>query len=143
MIHTLIAGIQTYFDRALGSILLYRFERAQYADIRKEFVTGQHVKPGDNRTMSSIYGAEHLARLLVKLPEMVAHTTMDDASVALLREYVTELMRYVRARPSHPRDWDAHSFRFALLPRCIAGCALVKPIYSYQNTNTLHLLTQT
>lgn len=44
--------------------------------------------------MSTIYGAEHLARLLVKLPEMVAHTTMDDASVALLREYVTELMGY-------------------------------------------------
>ena len=43
--------------------------------------------------MSTIYGAEHLARLLVKLPEMVAHTTMDDASVALLREYVEELMR--------------------------------------------------
>lgn len=31
----------------------------------------------------------------VKLPEMVAHTTMDDASVALLREYVNELMRCV------------------------------------------------
>jgi len=93
VIHTLILGLQTYFDRALGSILLYRFERAQYAEIRKQFVTGQHVKPGDNRTMSTIYGAEHLARLLVKLPEMVAHTTMDDASVALLREYVEELMR--------------------------------------------------
>lgn len=93
VIHTLILGLQTYFDRALGSILLYRFERAQYADIRKQFITGQHVKPGDNRTMSTIYGAEHLARLLVKLPEMVAHTTMDEGSVALLREYVLELMR--------------------------------------------------
>jgi len=48
--------------------------------------------------MSTIYGAEHLARLLVKLPEMVAHTTMDDASVALLREYVAELMSWMCAR---------------------------------------------
>jgi len=48
--------------------------------------------------MSTIYGAEHLARLLVKLPEMVAHTTMDDASVALLREYVEELMRWMCLR---------------------------------------------
>ncbi|KAF8301449.1 MRG-domain-containing protein [Clavulina sp. PMI_390] len=98
IIHTLIAGLQTYFDRALGSLLLYRFERAQYADMRKQFVTGQHVEAGSNRTMSSIYGAEHLARLLVKLPEMVACTTMDDASVLLLREYVTELMRWMCER---------------------------------------------
>jgi hypothetical protein len=64
IISTIISGLQTYFDRALGSILLYRFERAQYADMRKQFITGQHVKTAEGRTMSSIYGAEHLARLL-------------------------------------------------------------------------------
>ena len=111
---TLIAGLRTYFDRSLGSTLLYRFERAQYAEMRKKYITGQHVAPGTEREMSAIYGAEHLCRLLgshfkmdsnhiysllissliVKLPEMVSHTTMDDISVAVLREYVTELMRY-------------------------------------------------
>jgi len=92
---TLIAGLRTYFDRSLGSTLLYRFERAQYAEMRKKYITGQHVAPGTEREMSAIYGAEHLCRLLVKLPEMVSHTTMDDISVAVLREYVTELMRWL------------------------------------------------
>ena len=64
IILTVISGLQTYFDRALGTILLYRFERAQYAAVRKQFITGQHVKTPEDKPMSSIYGAEHFARLL-------------------------------------------------------------------------------
>ena len=49
-----ISGIKVYFDRCLGNILLYRFERQQYIDIRRS-------NPG--KEMSEIYGAEHLLRL--------------------------------------------------------------------------------
>jgi len=49
-----ISGIQVYFDRCLGNILLYRFERQQYVDIRRQY---------DGKEMSEIYGAEHLLRL--------------------------------------------------------------------------------
>jgi len=49
-----ISGIQVYFDRCLGNILLYRFERQQYVDIRRS---------NDGKEMSEIYGAEHLLRL--------------------------------------------------------------------------------
>lgn len=62
--------------------------------------------------MSWVYGAEHLARLIsmssllsalsmeliyeiVNLPSMISHTTMDAESVNILRDYVTELMRFV------------------------------------------------
>ena len=51
-----IKGVQLYFDRALGKMLLYRFERQQYAT-----VLDQH---GSDARMSDIYGGEHLLRLL-------------------------------------------------------------------------------
>ena len=57
---TIIAGLQTYFDRALGANLLYCFERPQYAEIRKRYVTGPTVQVGQEREMSAVYGAEHL-----------------------------------------------------------------------------------
>jgi mortality factor 4-like protein 1 len=49
-----ISGIKIYFDRCLGNILLYRFERQQYVDVRRS---------SEGREMSDIYGAEHLLRL--------------------------------------------------------------------------------
>ena len=49
-----ISGIKQYFDRCLGNILLYRFERQQYVDIRRS---------SEGKDMSDIYGAEHLLRL--------------------------------------------------------------------------------
>lgn len=55
-------GLEVYFDRALGSNLLYRFERLQYAGVRREYWTGPHVVVGTE--MSHIYGAEHLLRML-------------------------------------------------------------------------------
>ncbi len=47
-------GLKVYFDKALGSILLYRFERLQYSEL-------QHSHP--DTEMSELYGAEHLLRL--------------------------------------------------------------------------------
>ncbi|KAJ9091194.1 hypothetical protein QFC19_009190 [Naganishia cerealis] len=78
-------GIVLYFDKALGNNLLYRFERAQYMDIRR--------KTGECRPMSEVYGAEHLLRLFVNLPSYIAHTTMDTESVNMMREHIMELMK--------------------------------------------------
>jgi mortality factor 4-like protein 1 len=104
-----IAGLQTYFDRALGANLLYRFERPQFAEIRRQYVTGQTVIVGQEKDMSAVYGAEHLLRMLgmlsplifcwvslnsylVSMPAMVATSTMDPESVGIVRDYVNELM---------------------------------------------------
>ncbi|KZT01680.1 MRG-domain-containing protein [Laetiporus sulphureus 93-53] len=100
LLPTLIAGLQTYFDRALGANLLYRFERPQYAEIRRKYVTGPTVKVGEEKEMSAIYGAEHLLRMLVSLPQMVASSSMDNESVGLVRDYVNELMVYM-AKEQH------------------------------------------
>ena len=48
----------------IGMQLLYRFERAQYASTRKDYLSGPDVKPGEGKEMSAIYGAEHLLRML-------------------------------------------------------------------------------
>lgn len=52
-----VDGIKIYFDRALGNILLYQFERGQYLEIRKAY---------PDKQCSEIYGAEHLLRLFGK-----------------------------------------------------------------------------
>lgn len=64
MLPTIVSGLQCYFDKALGSNLLYRFERLQYSEIRKKYWTGQDVVVGTEKEMSVIYGAEHLLRML-------------------------------------------------------------------------------
>jgi mortality factor 4-like protein 1 len=54
LLSEIIAGITLYFDKALGNNLLYRFERAQYVEQKRE---------NPDKPMSEIYGAEHLLRL--------------------------------------------------------------------------------
>ncbi|PCH34732.1 MRG-domain-containing protein [Wolfiporia cocos MD-104 SS10] len=100
LLPTIVAGLQTYFDRALGANLLYRFERPKYAEIRKEYVTGPTVVVGQEKEMSAIYGAEHLLRMLVSLPQMVASSSMDSESAGLVRDYANELMVWM-ARERH------------------------------------------
>ncbi|KAI6127145.1 MRG-domain-containing protein [Pisolithus sp. B1] len=92
---TITSGLQVYFDRSLGANLLYRFERPQYAEIRKTYVTGPKVVVGQEKEMSAIYGAEHLLRMLVSLPQMVANSTMDGESVGLVKDYVNELLVFL------------------------------------------------
>ena len=67
LVPTIIQGLIIYFDKSLGATLLYRFERPQYAEMRKRFVTGQKVVIGEEREPSAIYGAEHLLRMLGKI----------------------------------------------------------------------------
>ncbi|KAF9458077.1 MRG-domain-containing protein [Collybia nuda] len=89
---TIISGLQVYFDRSLGANLLYRSERPQFAEVRKQYKTGQKVIIGQEKEVSAVYGAEHLLRMLVSLPGMVANSTLDPESVGLVRDYVNELL---------------------------------------------------
>ena len=61
ILEEVIAGIKEYFNKSLGRLLLYRFERGQYED-----VLARINKPGNDlegRQLADIYGAEHLLRL--------------------------------------------------------------------------------
>ena len=56
------SGVKDYFEKCLGKILLYRFERQQYAEIYEKMEAGQEEWEG--KSIGDIYGVEHLARLL-------------------------------------------------------------------------------
>ncbi|KAK6200695.1 hypothetical protein LQW54_009656 [Pestalotiopsis sp. IQ-011] len=88
-----IAGLKEYFDKCLGRILLYRFERAQYAEVREKWITEGSDLYG--KTASDTYGSEHLMRLFTSLPELVAQTNMDQQSVNRLREELTKFTQWL------------------------------------------------
>lgn len=61
LLEEVVAGMREYFDKCLGRILLYRFEREQYSETRQlmDAGTGEFA----NKSIGDIYGAEHLCRL--------------------------------------------------------------------------------
>jgi mortality factor 4-like protein 1 len=79
-------GVKAYFDRALGTLLLYKFERQQYSEILKSF---------PSKPMSEIYGVEHLLRLFVRLPEMISTIEMEEETVAILSQGIKEILKYI------------------------------------------------
>ncbi|KAG6919921.1 hypothetical protein DXG01_013270 [Tephrocybe rancida] len=95
LIPSIVSGLIVYFDRSLGANLLYRFERPQFAEVRRMYKTGQQVVIGQEKEPSAVYGAEHLLRMIVSLPGMIASSSLDAESVILVRDYVNELLEYV------------------------------------------------
>jgi hypothetical protein len=57
-----LEGLKLYFNKALGNNLLYRFERAQYVQARKEW-SNDKANEGIDMIPSKVYGGEHLLRL--------------------------------------------------------------------------------
>ncbi|KAI6085617.1 MRG-domain-containing protein [Hypoxylon rubiginosum] len=93
-----VAGLKEYFDRSLGRILLYRFERLQYAQVIKAWQSDDPAFHG--KTASETYGAEHLMRLLVSMPELIAQTNMDQQSVNRLREELAKICAWLARHES-------------------------------------------
>lgn len=62
-----VTWLRAYFEVALPSVLLYNEERWQFTDIQAAQQTS-----GITLQFGEIYGAEHLLRLLVKIPSLVA-----------------------------------------------------------------------
>ncbi|RDL39255.1 uncharacterized protein BP5553_03595 [Venustampulla echinocandica] len=93
ILEEVIAGLKDYFDKCLGRILLYRFERQQYSEIRESWMSNKGDLAG--KGAGDTYGAEHLCRLLVSLPELIAQTNMDMQSVNRLREELTKMTNWL------------------------------------------------
>ncbi|KAF7141274.1 hypothetical protein RHSIM_Rhsim06G0056800 [Rhododendron simsii] len=82
-IEEILNGLRCYFDKALPAMLLYKSERQQYQD-----ATADHVPP------STVYGAEHLLRLFVKLPEMLCYANIEEETLKELQQKLLDFLKY-------------------------------------------------
>jgi len=64
ILEEVIAGVKEYFNKSLGRILLYRFERQQFYEVHKQVDSGHGEHAG--KTFCDMYGCEHLLRLFGK-----------------------------------------------------------------------------
>lgn len=84
-----VKGITTYFDDLLGTQLLYKFERLQYA----EFLQVEREK---QPVMSEVYGFIHLLRMFVRLGHMLAYTSLSEKNINLILSHVQDLLKYLQ-----------------------------------------------
>ncbi|XP_031396895.1 protein MRG1 isoform X2 [Punica granatum] len=84
-----LKGLRCYFDKALPAMLLYRKERQQY----KEAVAAT-VSP------STIYGAEHLLRLFVKLPELLVQVNIEEETLTRLQQKLVDFLKFLQKNQS-------------------------------------------
>eukprot|EP01137_Pigoraptor_chileana_P000445 Opistho-2@36653 len=87
-LHEAIVGLIVYFDHALGTLLLYKFERPQYAEL---------LERTPDANASTVYGAEHLLRLFVKLPALLADVRLTTEAATTLESIIADLLKYMQA----------------------------------------------
>ncbi|GME95712.1 hypothetical protein B5S28_g905 [[Candida] boidinii] len=103
-------GLKLYFNRSLGSILLYQLERKQLKDLTQEF---------SSKLPSELYGVEHLLRLIVSLPGLMAQTSMDHQSISTIRSFLEKFLKYlnVNSEKYFIKDYENTSPAYEALSR--------------------------
>ncbi|KAL4190458.1 hypothetical protein AMTRI_Chr07g75750 [Amborella trichopoda] len=87
----ILSGLRCYFDKALRPMLLYKQERQQYHDL---------VPENSNISPSTIYGAEHLLRLFVKLPELLAYVNLEEEAATQLQQKLHDFLKFTQKNQS-------------------------------------------
>ncbi|KAL5967252.1 hypothetical protein TSMEX_005019 [Taenia solium] len=81
-----VNGLRVNFNFILGSQLLYKFERPQYAELLKSHASLEMV---------DLYGPMHLLRLLVRLRDLITFVKTDPTSVGLLEAVTADFVAYL------------------------------------------------
>ncbi|KAF6176214.1 hypothetical protein GIB67_023505 [Kingdonia uniflora] len=85
----IMKGLRCYFDKALPAMLLYKKEQQQYQETIK-----------DNISPSAVYGAEHLLRLFVKLPELLAYANIEEETLTRLQQKLLDFLKFLQKNQS-------------------------------------------
>lgn len=85
----IVNGLLCYFNKVLPVLLLYKKERQQYI----EAVVGD-VSP------SATYGAEHLLRLFVKLPDLLGKVKMEEETLIRLKQKLNDFLKFMQGNQS-------------------------------------------
>ncbi|XP_057543816.1 protein MRG1-like, partial [Amaranthus tricolor] len=85
----ILNGLHCYFDKALPLMLLYKNERQQYHD-----VVTSNISP------SIVYGAKHLLRLFVKLPELLAYVNIEEETKTCLQQKLVDFLIFLQKNQS-------------------------------------------
>ncbi|XP_030537922.2 protein MRG2-like [Rhodamnia argentea] len=85
----IMKGLRCYFDKALPVMLLYKSERQQY-----EETVADDIDP------STIYGAEHLLRLFVKLPELLVYANIEEETLRELQQKLNDFLKFLQKNQS-------------------------------------------
>ncbi|KAL7245316.1 hypothetical protein ACSBR2_000607 [Camellia fascicularis] len=105
-VQEILNGLRCYFNKAMPVMLLYQSERQQYQE-----VIADDVSP------SNVYGAEHLLRLFVKLPEMLYFANIEDETLKELQQKLLDFLKFMQKNQSAfflsayqtPEGFDASS----------------------------------
>ncbi|ETO29131.1 hypothetical protein RFI_07996 [Reticulomyxa filosa] len=81
----LLHELRDYFDQALETTLLYKFERPLHHYVLRQY---RHL------AMSQIYGVEHLCRFFVKLPELLNSHELDHRIRAIVEDQIKQLITF-------------------------------------------------
>ncbi|CAD6991310.1 nuA4 complex subunit EAF3 homolog [Ceratitis capitata] len=85
-INDVLNGVVEYFNVMIGSQLLYKFERPQYAEVLQ-----QHPET----PLSKLYGGFHLLRLFVKLGSMLGFSALDEKSMQMLLVHLHDFLKFL------------------------------------------------
>ncbi|EDV92600.1 GH18746 [Drosophila grimshawi] len=85
-INDVLDGIMEYFNVMLGSQLLYKFERTQYADIMQKH---------PDTPLSDLYGSFHLLRLFVRLGSMLSYSALDQPAMQTLLVHLHDFLKFL------------------------------------------------
>ncbi|KAI8883069.1 MRG-domain-containing protein [Backusella circina FSU 941] len=88
-----LAGVQLYFGKSLTTSLLYKSEYKQYEELKSEY---------PEKSSADLYGAEHLLRLFVEIPNLISKSNIDADTSNELKDRLERLLKFLE---DHEKDY--------------------------------------